>query len=771
MRFLLFDRDAISTYVSKSTLQSIEYSQGLRFAEHICGKHSSEIFEETAIEYVKDGIIFSGKKRDNSSDDKNDGRNIFCIDLTQCNILSEANNLVDLLTLIQKAFRLTIKIWSRQPFSNSERVHGSKSILFPFPLPDHRRLVLERSNSVLRLEKRGIKFPLLAYKYNAEDPPQAEDTVDTAVLKLAGERYLENYVTLQSKIHKSLRPLPESNEVQSSLEYLTATEAVGQVDFIYMDYERQRNLLTNIQQFIVDYESIKTPLRVEGAAGTGKTISLILRAYRLLSKFRKENKPFNIVFFAHSESTSQRNEEAFRIYEDSEYYLSPTSPQHIFFTTLFTFCRKFAGISETLLLEKDAFDSKSYQLMLIDSVLANAREKNQIRTFYPLLSENMQELFNEEKTTESTLCAMLQHEFSIQIKGRTDGTIEQYCELLSIKNGVPCMNKKDKELIFLLYNAYQYELQMQGTYDTDDIAMEALSRFNGPIWRRERVQKGYDYIIVDEMHLFNINEQSVFHYLTKDFIVKDVPICFALDYGQAIGDRGSVDGDYIQKAFGNVTERKLQTVFRNSPQITDLCAAIAASGTMMFGENFANPYQSSQNSFTDAEEKKCSLPSLRMYDSEESMLDSISNHIKTINKTLQCKKSDIAVISFDQKYTGKSGAETLTKRTGMSFDAIDNAEAQKGDNFILASPYAINGLEFSAVILLGVDEGRVPQTAGTGDVSQHYIKYSAYNMLYLAVSRAKYIVTVLGSKLNGQSSCLNHAIESGKIILEKTDGE
>jgi len=42
---------------------------------------------------------------------------------------------------------------------------------------------------------------------------------------------------------------------------------------------------------------------------------------------------------------------------------------------------------------------------------------------------------------------MLQHEFSIQIKGRTDGTLEQYLTLTSIKNGICCEIQKDKELI------------------------------------------------------------------------------------------------------------------------------------------------------------------------------------------------------------------------------------------------------------------------------------------------------------------------------------
>ena len=83
----------------------------------------------------------------------------------------------------------------------------------------------------------------------------------------------------------------------------------------------------------------------------------------------------------------------------------------------------------------------------------------------------------------------------------------------------------------------------------------------------------------------------------------------------------------------------------------------------------------------------------------------------------------------------------------------------------LVSPYAINGLEFQAVILLGADEGRVPQTTGTSDISKHFIRYSAYNLLYLSASRAKYLVRILGSKLNGVSTCLEHSVHSEYLTL------
>lgn len=762
MKFLLFDQYAISQYISTISLQSVEYEQGRRFIQHVCGELNSELFEKTAIEYYDDGIIFYGNKQDTSVSSIENGYKIFCIDLTTCNILSEKNNPSDLLTVLQKTFRTVQKIWNHQPFSSSERVNGSKSIVFPFVITDRRRIVIERSNNILRLEKRGINYPLLAYKYSAEDAPHGDETINSAILRTAGELYAADINKVQAKI-KSDNNKHSTAETSTAFEQIEARDVVHRKDFIYLTYDEQIKNLTETQKAVVHFEAIDTPLRVDGAAGTGKTMSLILRAYKLLNEKKEMNEPFSIIFFAHSESTNQRNQELFSLYNGSNYFIDENSPQRIIFTTLLSYCIDTAtNIPKDSLLEKDAGDAKTYQLMFVEKVLNAAKKENLIKTYKPILSEQMRNFFEDDDLSLNTLCSILQHEFSVQIKGRTDGTFDSYKEIPSIKNGLPCDNENDKELIFRLFNKYQDELESLGYYDVDDAVIEALSRLNAPIWRRERAEKGFDYIFVDEMHLFNINEQSVFHYLTKNLSQKNIPICFALDYSQAVGDRGDNTRDYIEKAFGEKLEKKnYSTVFRNSPQIAQFCASIAAAGTLMFQESFANPYTNTQNVFTDEEEKRSKTPTLYMYDNDEEIIKSLKNHVDTMTRELQCKHSEIATIVFDEKYLSDSTLEEISETTGIKFTHVKPGFKIDNSEIPILSPYDVNGLEFKAAILLGVDEGRLPQTAGVCDISDHYIKYSSFNLLYLSSSRAKYQIIILGSKLNGKSSCLEHSINTG----------
>ena len=308
----------------------------------------------------------------------------------------------------------------------------------------------------------------------------------------------------------------------------------------------------------------------------------------------------------------------------------------------------------------------------------------------------------------------------------------------------------------------------QGYFDVDDVVIEALSRLNAPVWRRTRETNGFDYIMVDEMHLFNKNEQSVFHFLSKDRTKKTVPMCFALDYAQAIGDRGNTCNEYLEKEFNSPKKNNLKTVFRNSPQIADFCAGIAASGTLMFHESFVSPYiDGSRSIFTQQEEEKCEVPVLYMYSSDEKMVEGLSKRVLEIQKKYNFSPNKIAVIWFgglDQSVVDNLNSSKLFQH---SFHLMDRTQAfGERNDYVIVSPEDVNGLEFDAVILFGVDEGRVPEVIGTSDISKHFLTYSAFNKLYLSASRAKYSLTLLGSRLNGESSCLCHVIENNCLKQE-----
>ena len=161
-----------------------------------------------------------------------------------------------------------------------------------------------------------------------------------------------------------------------------------------------------------------------------------------------------------------------------------------------------------------------------------------------------------------------------------------------------------------------------------------------------------------------------------------------------------------------------------------------------------------------------------MYPTDETMEKSLKSHIDKIKRETQCSNKDIAVITFESNLLSHEAISRISQAIGKPirvlksrFSSESTTDCSREDSVIFAEPHNINGLEFAGVILFGVDNGRVPQTKNVGDVSENYIKFIAFNQLYLSASRAKYRLVVLGNEIHGKSPCLQYAIESKCLAI------
>lgn len=750
MKYLLFERSAVETIINNIALQSLEFPLSKVFIECIREGKTDLEMERVAYKIDKDGIVFCGKS----------ATKIFLLfDLEKCKLLEKATD-AELLVVLQKTFRFAVRFWNRQAFTNCERIFKDKTVIFPFPFSagSTYRIVLERNPYEKRLNTRGINNSLLAYKYGKEGVASGiEENPDLGIFRKGGEKYISYIQELKLKANKDLDSKNTVNEKTEAVHVFYSQNIVSHAEFKFMNFEKQIGSLTDSQKKIVNCEDVSSPIRIEGPAGTGKTAALVLRAIKLLRDAEEKGKNIRISFFTHSKSTENAVRQlVFSLAKET--WLQTNSNQRLEIMTLQDYCIKYIKIQDTQIIDLDASEAKQYQLLLIQDAYSKVNGKI-FNTFKYLMSDDVISFF--EKEEENKIIIMLQYEFSIRIKGIAEGELERYKKLEPLTNGIPVKTDIDKEFIFRIYTEYQESLEAQSVYDTDDIILEALARLNAPLWRRARVKDGVDYLIVDEMHLFNLNEQHVFHFLTKDADQKKIPICFALDYGQVIGERGSINNNYIEQnlSVGEALCQEFATVFRSSQQIAELCASITASGALMF-DAFVNPYKYCESSFTAKEEELCEVPKLIMYENDEEMKDSLEGHIKALINKFKCSANEIALVFFDEEmlnthYTQNVGKYSVNYINGRHGSILD----EKNSRIVCTLPEYVNGLEFKCVILIGVDEGRVPQN-GIYDISSNFLKYSALNKLYLSCSRAQYSVTILGTKSRGESSCLQHSLSN-----------
>ena len=119
-------------------------------------------------------------------------------------------------------------------------------------------------------------------------------------------------------------------------------------------------------------------------------------------------------------------------------------------------------------------------------------------------------------------------------------------------------------------------------------------------------------------------------------------------------------------------------------------------------------------------------------------------------------------------------AESYAKSSHKAFEVLKSRSDSKtirmafeGNKYILGGIDYVGGLEFEAVVIIGVDEGRVPPSKSINGDASHFMNYAWYNRMYVAVTRAKYAILLLGVQGRGRSSLLESSIYNEVINFEE----
>ncbi|GFZ40861.1 MULTISPECIES: UvrD-helicase domain-containing protein [Bacteroides] len=384
--------------------------------------------------------------------------------------------------------------------------------------------------------------------------------------------------------------------------------------------EKWNYFLTKKQKEFIN-SNINGAERLEGAAGTGKTLTMILRCINTLKLKDKQNEEFHIAFITHTISTKEQILNIFKANcSDIDKYLDKDySNISLSIITLQEWCIQYLGgsLSSNEYLDRDAMESKELQLLYIEQAYSHAISTD-FKSYKSICSDKFISFI--EKTSINNLFEMLQHEIAVTIKGRANENLDCYKQLPRLQYSIPCSKEGDLAFLFLIFQYYQKSLQETGQFDSDDIILTALGQLNTPIWRRRRNKEGYNALFIDETHMVNLNELSIFHFLNKEKCKQN--IIFAIDKSQALGDRGlndtalsiafELDADSIKDS------HKLNTVFRSSPDIVNLAFNILSSGATLF-TTFDNPLIDAKFNFTEQEEKKCVVPHYILKENDSEM--------------------------------------------------------------------------------------------------------------------------------------------------------
>lgn len=746
MRFICIELSAIEVIIQDRNMQSTEFGPGKALCEIVSSKY--EIVEPTYVAKLlfiphKDGLYCVGPRPNNNK--------AFIIDLISCNPFASTiqNNLI----ILQKVLRTAIKIWDSLSLSASEHaITGTKMVVFPFNIGSASKLraTIER----IREDVKDHIDHLLLYRCATDEGGGASEQPLLGTFNLAYTGLNEAIEISGSKVRGGST---EAKEIVGVVELLESppTNIPMSIPFTAWEY-----FLTETQKKFV-YSLVGGPSRLAGPAGTGKTLCLLLRCIYNLQQALEAHKECHVIFITHSVATKKAITDKIKVL-DPELFIEKDknySPQSLLVTTLQEWCasKVSQGIQDLEFLDKDALESKELQMLYINEAYSQTKIKS-FESYKPLLSSEFVSFLESEE--EWVICEMLQHEIAVVIKGRAGENFEEYKSIPHLKYNLPLKTDSDKGFVFNIYNEYQKRLTSIGQFDTDDITLTTLAQLDTPIWRRRRATEGYDLVFLDETHLFNINELSVVHYLTKNPSLPP-PIAYSIDKAQAVGDRGlqgnCIDRGLIPDSFdGHIEYETMRSVFRSSPQIVNLAFAVTSAAANLF-TNFENPLEVVDFTFTVDEEKKARVPVYYEFQNDNEITEGAVQIAELMAAELGTRKSNIAIVAFSHQLLKDITAFARIKNKPLEVlkqrgDLETVNRAASSGRFIVTEPDYVGGLEFEGVVLVGVDKGRVPPSSGlkTSD-SKHFLRYLFHNHLYVAITRAKYQVSMICSAERGIS--------------------
>ncbi|AKO96849.1 Superfamily I DNA and RNA helicase [Marinovum algicola DG 898] len=768
MKYICIDDGAVAELISGREYQSVDFDDGEKLIRSLSGLGAFLIGDRVITHFQdSDGVFLT-----TSGSWKN--KKYLVIDCDQSKLFNQLPK-SDSLTSFQKMLRFCSKMWSNGLFNKSERIitGTTKAIIFPLNYAANSgfRIAIERDPHSERLSKRDMRGQfLLVYKSGSVGADSATETADETNFRKVFERLPEVYRHVQT-VSEQRKTENHANGQMASTALHAAPNAKHSA---FLPFEDWMPILTAQQRSFV-HSPFGSAHRLQGPAGTGKTLALMLRTVECLRQAERKKEQCNALIVTHSEATRQSIKASLSAIDQNNFQDRDRKAEKVSLSveTLASLCGRFLSqtISESEFIDRDAQDSKILQRFYIEEAIVRARELD-YAAYNPHLSVELRDLLDGAEV--ESLAPLFQHEISILIKGRAGDSFEAYKNCPALTFGLPVRNDADKGFVFAIFERYQDQLADNSQFDTDDVVISAVGQLDTPIWRRRRTREGFDLIAIDETHLFNINELHVFHHFTR--ANDQLPISFTVDQAQAVGDRGWGSVESFFDSMSEVPNQKvkrteLSAVFRSSPAIRDFCHSILASGATLFS-NFTDTLNQSQSAFTAEEERRSQPIIYSEYADDDTLISSAFEKAEMLMAETESSKSQVLITSLDDNLIEKMQEYARSRNKPITYldrrgDYTTVRQAEKSGHVVLGHADFVGGLEFNVVVVVGVDKGRVPKEGESIDSnSRSFSSYVAHNRLYVAASRAKFALHLCGVKSRGSSKLLDVAFTNGIISAE-----
>ncbi len=581
------------------------------------------------------------------------------------------------------------------------------------------------------------------------------------------ERYraaVRAWSTAIGRIRSDFSRLPQVGRARALQDAVDLDAAVIRPITQHRTYSQWLSELTPSQREFLGYPTDR-PVKLRGPAGSGKTLSLMLKALRELYDARAGSSSIRILFATHSWAAAEQVQRALDQLNEQDPLAEVDVYPLLQVAHLLLPEERSARDFETL--GEDSLVGKLHQLRRIDATverLATGEWLALRATVSPTLRARVEAPHGSPERNAFVWDLMIEFSSVLASHGILPGLSAERRYLAVRREAwmMPLETDGDKLLVLRVYSDYVDGLRQDGLITSDQVITDFLSYLETFAWNLRRERDGYDLICVDEFQLFNEQERLVLQYLNRS--AGNYPrLLLAMDPRQApyeaFPEFGIAPDSERNEAPGTVPAPAaavdLTTTFRFSPQILELVRHVQRSyPALSLGDDWRFRVEDLRTT-----NQAGAVPLLHEHRSRS---DEQSSVLERATRRQQQSSRDerVAVIAVD--IDAFAGYEAAAARLGGFLplrsrdDGMELRYSRRA--IVLATAESAAGLQFDHVLVGGLPH------ATPGDQLRPYELRRVVSLLYMAISRASKTVEInVNDQDGGTPDFLASAVSSGYL--------
>ncbi|WP_439672329.1 UvrD-like helicase ATP-binding domain-containing protein [Cupriavidus necator] len=497
------------------------------------------------------------------------------------------------------------------------------------------------------------------------------------------------------------------------------------------------------------------PVRLRGAAGTGKTQSMVVKCLRDLYADADGDKTF--AFLTHSSALAHTAVRGMlHALDPTERWtsLKTTSGQpRLWIGTIYELAQEKLGYEKKGLrpLSLDGRDGREYQRILIEQAIDQVvKDPRIVLDLFPACPDFQERLKNRGE--EASLIDELMNEFAcvLDLEAIKKDTHEAHRYARGSREPWQMVlpSEAHRRVVLEIHDIYRALLRAAKMLSMDQMIADFDGYLGTHEWGALRDRDGFDLVFVDEYHYFTRAEAMLLHNLfkTRAQVGGRWPLLMAYDIKQGTNDVAFSGGmeKFRNPGVGESVLTELKQVYRSTPQITAFLRDLDASFPAMDLEGEYATY------VAESQQDDGETPTLTVYQTDISLVDSVFEQATRMARDIDGGGSQVAVLCLNEALFDKIH---VAGRVREKFVPITTREDLKELRYakskcVFSMPEFVAGLQFHTVFLIHADSADYDEDQGQG-TRRRYV-----SRVYLGASRAARNILLSSSKEHGGPSQL-----------------